>query len=59
MNAGGAKEIGALQPIEAKQLGGHVAGTMGVKTGNQAKAARRGGERSREIAAEYRRTHNT
>lgn len=55
MAAGGAREIGALQPLEAKQLGGQIAGRIGVQSGALAKAGLLGAERAREIAVEVRR----
>lgn len=54
MSAGGAKEIGALQPIESKRLGGQIAGTRMARSGALAQAGRKGAARAREIAAEWR-----
>ncbi len=59
MVAGGAREIGALQPIEAKRLGGQVAGRAGAESGSLAAAGLKGAKRAHEIAQEFRqRTHN-
>jgi hypothetical protein len=54
MHAGGAREIAALQPIEDKQCGGRIAGEQAAQSGRLAKAAFKGGARSREIAEEPR-----
>jgi hypothetical protein len=54
MAAGGAREIGALQPLEAKKLGGQVAGRIAAESGRLPEAARKGGARAREIAARWR-----
>ncbi len=54
MAAGGAAEIGALQPLEAKALGGAKAGRMSVENGKLAEASKKGAERAREIANEFR-----
>lgn len=56
MVAGGASQMNALQPLEAKQLGGHVAGTSAVENGRLAEAAKKGAARSREIAERF---HNS
>lgn len=55
MNSGGAREIGALQPIEAKRLGGHVAGRIGAESGALARAGLIGAQRAHDIAVEFRR----
>jgi hypothetical protein len=47
---GGASEMNTLQPIEAKQLGGHTAGTQAQESGRLAEASKKGGAKSREIA---------
>lgn len=54
MKAGGASEMNALQPIEAKMLGGAVAGTQAAENGRLQQAAIKGAERSKEIAAAFR-----
>lgn len=54
MLAGGAREMNALQPVEAKQLGGAVAGREAVTSGRLAEAGEKGAVRSREIADEFR-----
>lgn len=58
MAAGGAREIGALQPIEAKQEGGRVAGQLALDSGRLAQASRKGGRRAREIAKHWRTTRD-
>lgn len=55
MKAGGAREIGALQPTEARMLGGQIAGQAQADSGALAAAGLRGAERSRVIAEEWRR----
>jgi hypothetical protein len=50
MLQGGASEMNALQPIEAKQRGGHVTGSDAAQNGRLAEAAKKGGAKSREIA---------
>ena len=59
MLTGGAREIGLLQPIESKRLGGHIAGRAGAESGALARAALKGAERSRQIAAEFQRRRAT
>lgn len=54
MHAGGAREMNALLPLEVRQRGGHTAGTLHVSSGVQAKAAKKGGARAKEIAAAVR-----
>jgi hypothetical protein len=54
LRAGEARRIGALEPLEARQRGGATAGRAAHESGRLADAARKGGERSREIAAEVR-----
>jgi hypothetical protein len=55
MLAGGAREIGALEPPEARARGGMVAGRMTADSGKLAAAGKLGGQRAREIAVELRR----
>ena len=55
MLASGARQMNELQPIEAKQLGGSVAGRDAAVSGRLAEAGEKGAARSREIAAEFRR----
>lgn len=55
MLAGGAREIGALEPPEARRRGGEVAGRQASESGRLADAGLKGAERAREIAVEYRR----
>lgn len=55
MNGGGAREMGALEPLEARQLGGQIAGRLGTESGALARAGLKGAERAHEIAVEYRR----
>jgi hypothetical protein len=54
MNDGGAREIGALQPIEAKARGGEIAGQQALSSGRLLEAAYKGGARAHEIAEEFR-----
>lgn len=54
MNAGGASELNALLPTEVRQAGGSTAGKLSHESGRLAQAAKKGGQRSREIAAEWR-----
>ena len=54
MVAGGARQMNELQPLEAKQLGGSVAGSEAAASGRLAEAGEKGAARSREIAAEFR-----
>jgi hypothetical protein len=57
MTAGGAREMNALQPIEAKAAGGRTTGREAHRSGRLADAARKGGARSREIATQFRQRH--
>ena len=54
MVAGGASEMNALMPDAARELGGHVAGTMAAESGRLADARKLGAARSKEIAEEFR-----
>lgn len=54
MNAGGARETGALQPREAKVKGGQVAGHAAADSGRLLEAGQKGAAKSREIAARWR-----
>lgn len=54
MLAGGAGEMNRLQPLEAKQLGGAIAGMEAQQSGRLAEAGGKGAERSRQIATEFR-----
>ena len=54
MVSGGAKELNAMMPDEARAEGGRVAGTMAAQSGRLCVAAAKGGERSREIAEAFR-----
>lgn len=54
MNAGGAREMNALQPLEAKIKGGSVAGQEASTSGRLREASLQGAARSREIANRYR-----
>jgi len=56
MHAGGAAELNALQPLEAKRLGGSVAGRQAARSGRLTEAGLKGAQRSREIAAKFRRS---
>lgn len=50
MRHGGAKQLNALQPIDAKERGGHISGTRAAESGRLAEAAKLGGAKAREIA---------
>ncbi len=54
MVAGGAREIGALQPHEAKVKGGTVVGHEAAASGRLRVASTKGATRTREIAADFR-----
>ena len=54
MNKGGARELNALQPLEAKVKGGEIAGQHAASSGRLLDAAQKGGARSREIAETFR-----
>jgi hypothetical protein len=54
MASGGAREIGALQPLEAKAEGGRVAGAIALKSGRLREAGIKGGARARKIAEQWR-----
>jgi hypothetical protein len=54
MVAGGARKLNALQPVEAKERGGLAAGGRAAENGRLFEAAKKGGARSREIAAQLR-----
>ena len=51
MHAGGAAELAALLPDDARCRGGKTAGKKAVVSGNLREAARLGGQRVHEIAA--------
>jgi len=53
MHDGGAKQLNALQPIEAKVRGGHTAGTDAALSGRLMEAAQKGGAVSHEIAERF------
>jgi general stress protein YciG len=53
MAAGGAAEMNEMQPIEAKRLGGHVAGSEARDSGRLADAGLKGAERAAEITREW------
>jgi hypothetical protein len=55
MVAGGAREIGALTPPEARSRGGVRAGAQARDSGRLQEASVLGGQRSREIAERARR----
>lgn len=54
MMDGGAREIGALQPLEAKRDGGRTAGRDAAESGRLAEAGLKGAERARQIAVAFR-----
>lgn len=56
MHAGGARELNALLPDDVRRRGGRTSGRLAQQSGRLADAARKGGTRSREIAAEFRRS---
>jgi hypothetical protein len=51
---GGAKELNALQPLEAKVKGGEIAGQQAADSGRLAEAAQKGGAKAHDIAVRYR-----
>ncbi len=53
MVSGGASQMNALQPNEAKERGGRIAGAKAHESGRLKEAAQKGGARSREIAEEF------
>ncbi len=55
---GGAREMNALLPDEARALGGHVSGKIAVATGRQKKMAAAGAKRSRELAETFKARRN-
>ena len=52
--AGEASRLNTLQPIEAKQSGGHTAGSAAVASGRLAAAGRLGSESAKRVAREMR-----
>jgi hypothetical protein len=54
MTAGGASEMNALQPVEAKVRGGRTSGAEAAASGRLIEAGAKGAEKSREIAARWR-----
>jgi len=56
MAAGGARELNALVPIEAKRRGGQIAGPLALESGTLARASAKGARRARQIAREWRET---
>ena len=54
MVAGGASQMNALQPVEAKQRGGHTAGTTLAATGQLAEASKKGAAAVRAITEQFR-----
>ena len=53
MNRGGAGQMNAQQPREAKARGGHTAGTQTVASGRLEAMSQKGAARNREIAAQF------
>jgi len=51
---GGARQLNAQQPLEAKQRGGQTAGEGATMSGRLLNAGRKGAARSREIAETFR-----
>lgn len=54
MSNGGARELNALQPLEAKERGGQVAGSQAAANGRLVEASKKGAARAREIAERFR-----
>jgi hypothetical protein len=54
MHDGGASELNALQPIEAKQQGGKTTGTQAALSGRLVEASKKGAAKAREIAERFR-----
>jgi hypothetical protein len=54
LNAGGAAELNAMQPIEVKVRGGQTSGAAALKSGRLTEASRQGAAKVRDIAAELR-----
>lgn len=54
MSAGGAAELNAMQPLEAKARGGVTSGKRSAETGTLLEASKKGAERAREIAQKFR-----
>jgi len=54
MLAGGARDIGAMQPPDARAEGGRTAGRQRAMSGDLLEAGRKGAERARAIAEEWR-----
>jgi hypothetical protein len=54
MSNGGASELNALQPLDAKVRGGLTAGQQAADTGRLTEASHKGAERAREIAERLR-----
>ncbi|MCS6496798.1 hypothetical protein NX905_21370 [Burkholderia thailandensis] len=54
MTAGGATELNAMQPLEAKARGGVTSGKRALEDGTLSRASKKGADRAREIAREFR-----
>lgn len=54
MQAGGAREIGALQPTEAKAKAGRTSGRLAAESGALAERGQLGARRAHELAEEWR-----
>jgi hypothetical protein len=54
MVAGGASQLNALQPLEAKSRGGHTTGSAAARSGRLLDASRKGAEKSKAIAQSFR-----
>ena len=54
MVAGGASEMNAIQPLEAKVKGGHTQGQRSYESGKLREAGEKGAAVSREIAERFR-----
>lgn len=58
MHAGGASEMNALMPDDARVLGGQIAGKHAAETGRLQEAGKLGAQRSREIAEAFRKSQD-
>jgi hypothetical protein len=58
MHAGGARELNAMMPDEARALGGQTAGKQAAESGRLQEAAKLGGQRAREIAEAFRKSQD-
>jgi hypothetical protein len=54
MSSGGAAELNAMQPLEAKVRGGATAGKLSFANGHLVEASKKGADRARQIAKQFR-----